>query len=87
MMDQSRLHLQGPPEPYGSNSQSDSAIQRRKENERWSTGHVDIIALVRSLQRTAGMTDCFRMGNVHCDVIDCDWRSYCLGKPFRSAKK
>jgi hypothetical protein len=40
---------------------------------------VDVIALVRSLQRTAGITDCFRRGNADCDSIDCDWRAYCLG--------
>jgi hypothetical protein len=43
------------------------------------TDQVDIIALVRSLQRTAGITDCFRRGNADCDSIDCDWRTYCLG--------
>jgi hypothetical protein len=44
-------------------------------------GRVDIIALVRSLQRTAGKTDCFRTGNADCDTVDCDWRTYCLGTP------
>ena len=42
---------------------------------------VDITAMVRSLQRTAGMTDCFRMGNLDCDSTDCDWRTYCLESP------
>ena len=49
-------------------------------------GQVDIIAMVRSLQRRAGMTDCFRMGNADCDMIDCDWRIYCLGTPAEQKK-
>lgn len=42
-------------------------------------GAVDIIAMVRSLQRSAGVVDCFRIGNADCDMTDCEWRSYCLG--------
>jgi hypothetical protein len=41
--------------------------------------HLDIIALVRSLQRSAGLVDCFRTGVADCDVIDCAWRTHCLG--------
>ena len=41
--------------------------------------YVDIIALVRSLQRGSGQVDCFRSGNADCDSIECDWRLYCLG--------
>lgn len=86
-MDQYRLPLPDRQDPFGSERQSDTGFGRRLDvEEKWSTGHVDIIALVRSLQRTAGMTDCFRMGNVDCDAIDCDWRSYCLGKPVSSTK-
>jgi hypothetical protein len=87
MMDQYRLPLPDHQESYGSGSQSEKASQGGEEAKERSTGYVDIIALVRSLQRTAGMTDCFRMGNVDCDVIDCDWRSYCLGKPAVPPKK
>jgi hypothetical protein len=87
-MNQYRVPLPNPKVSFGSKNQSHKGMQGQQESgEKWSTGHVDIIALVRSLQRTAGMTDCFRMGNVDCDVIDCDWRSYCLGKPVSSSKK
>jgi hypothetical protein len=87
-MDQYRLPLPDHRVPFGSKNQSHKGIKRQEDAEqKWSTGYVDIIALVRSLQRTAGMTDCFRMGNVDCDVIDCDWRSYCLGKPASPPKK
>lgn len=44
-----------------------------------SRDQVDIIAMVRSLQRTAGLNDCFRRGRADCDDIQCHWRSYCLG--------
>ena len=44
-------------------------------------GHVDVVALVRSLQRTAGLKDCFRIGKKTCDVETCTWREHCLGMP------
>lgn len=48
-----------------------------------STPHryVDITAMIRSLQRTEGLTDCFRRGLSDCDQLDCSWRQYCLSKP------
>jgi hypothetical protein len=49
-----------------------------KGKEQPQSSQVDIIALVRSLQRSAGMADCFRIGNADCDAIDCEWRAYCL---------
>jgi hypothetical protein len=85
-MDQPRSTLPEHRKPYQSNSQSDEKKRDLRDKLNRSAGEVDIIALVRSLQRTAGMTDCFRMGNADCDIIDCDWRSYCLGKPARRKK-
>lgn len=47
-----------------------------------NTGHnkryVDITAMIRSLQRTEGQTDCFRRGIADCDKLKCAWRKYCL---------
>ncbi len=40
--------------------------------------HVDVTAMIRSLQRTEGVTDCFRRGLTDCDLPDCAWRKYCL---------
>ena len=85
-MDQPRSTLPEHREPYQSNNQSDETKRDIKDKLNRSTGEVDIIALVRSLQRTSGMTDCFRMGNADCDIIDCDWRTYCLGKPAQRKK-
>jgi hypothetical protein len=42
--------------------------------------YVDITAMIRSLQRTEGLTDCFRRGLSDCDQLDCAWRQYCLSK-------
>lgn len=42
--------------------------------------YVDITAMIRSLQRTEGLTDCFRRGLSDCDQLDCAWRQYCLEK-------
>jgi len=40
--------------------------------------HVNITAMIRSLQRTEGLADCFRRGLADCDQIECAWRQYCL---------
>lgn len=42
--------------------------------------YVDITAMIRSLQRTEGLADCFRSGLDDCDQLVCAWRQYCLGK-------
>ena len=39
---------------------------------------LDIIALIRSIQRSEGHTDCFRKGLKDCDQLDCAWRHLCL---------
>jgi hypothetical protein len=39
---------------------------------------LDIIALIRSIQRAEGNIDCFRREKVNCDQVDCAWRPYCL---------
>ena len=42
--------------------------------------YVDVTAMIRSLQRTEGLTDCFRRGLADCDQLECAWRQYCLEK-------
>ncbi|MGD8833713.1 MAG: hypothetical protein PVJ84_08180 [Desulfobacteraceae bacterium] len=39
---------------------------------------VNITDMIRSLQRTEGLTDCFRRGLSDCDQLECAWRRYCL---------
>jgi hypothetical protein len=43
--------------------------------------YVDITAMIRSLQRTEGVTDCFRRGLADCDRRECSWRQYCVEVP------
>ncbi|WP_372682878.1 hypothetical protein [Desulfosarcina sp.] len=87
MMDQHRSSVPENQKPYHSNSDSKPPAKDDIKKKDCPAGQVDIIAMVRSLQRTAGMTDCFRMGNADCDIIDCDWRTYCLGAAADPNKK
>ena len=43
--------------------------------------YVDIVCLVRSIQRAEGDTDCYRSGRHQCDRMDCIWRDHCLMAP------
>jgi hypothetical protein len=79
MMDQHRSSVQKNQQPYRSGNKTNLTAKNNIRKKNGPTGTVDIIAMVRSLQRSAGMTDCFRQGNADCDIIDCDWRSHCLG--------
>jgi hypothetical protein len=42
---------------------------------------LDVIELIRSIQRTEGNPDCFRRAKGYCDQLGCAWRLYCLEKP------
>jgi hypothetical protein len=79
-MDQDRHRPPVEPEtlPIGSHP---NAMTRDDTSEDRAVRNFDIIALVRSLQRTAGKRDCFKSGHADCDVMDCDWRAYCLAPP------
>lgn len=81
MMDQRRSSVPENQETYPSNGKSNLTPRDDNEKKNRPAGQVDVIAMVRSLQRRAGTTDCFRTGNADCDNIDCDWRAYCLGTP------
>lgn len=60
-------------------SRSSPCIATVSENSGVNKRYVDITAMIRSLQRTEGMTDCFRSGISDCGSHDCAWRQYCLG--------
>jgi hypothetical protein len=87
MIDQYRSSASEDQKPYRSNSQPDQSTRHDNLNKNHSKGQVDIIAMVRSLQRTAGLTDCFRSGIADCDDVNCDWRTYCLASPLDRKKK
>ena len=79
MTDRSRSSVHGSQVPHSNRSPSEPSAQTSKSDRPPYNGEVDIIALVRSLQRTAGVADCFRKGKADCDDVQCNWRSYCLG--------
>lgn len=58
---------------------STHSIHRLADCSTDKTSYVDVTAMIRSLQRTEGLRDCFRRGIADCDQLDCAWRRYCLG--------
>jgi len=43
--------------------------------------YVDLVNLVRSIQRTENNIDCYRRGRQQCDQMRCVWRDHCLKAP------
>jgi len=43
--------------------------------------YVDLVNLVRSIQRAEGNIDCYRRGPQQCDRVNCVWRDHCLKEP------
>ena len=40
--------------------------------------YVDLVNLIRSIQRAEGNIDCYRRGRQQCDRMNCAWRGHCL---------
>ena len=40
--------------------------------------YVDIVNLIRSIQRAEGNMDCYGRDRQQCDQMSCAWRTYCL---------
>ena len=40
--------------------------------------YVDLVNLVRSIQRAEGNIDCYRRGVESCNRMNCVWRDHCL---------
>ncbi|MBW2604386.1 MAG: hypothetical protein JRE28_08740 [Deltaproteobacteria bacterium] len=49
-------------------------IRKRTEKKNF----LDITTLIRSIQRSEGHMDCFQMGTIDCDQVDCKWRACCM---------
>ena len=47
---------------------------------------VDLVNLVRSIQRAEGNNDCYRSGWQQCDRMSCVWRDHCLKEPGGALK-
>ena len=82
MADQLKMNqVQNEPIPKGNDnehSKSGTCASPGSQRNRNDKRHVDITAMIRSLQRTEGLTDCFRSGVGDCDQLECAWRQYCL---------
>ena len=40
--------------------------------------YVDLVNLIRSIQRAEGNLDCYRTGRQECEQMNCVWRDHCL---------
>ncbi|MBA4392806.1 MAG: hypothetical protein C0407_04550 [Desulfobacca sp.] len=40
--------------------------------------YLNVVSLIRSIQKAEGRTDCFSRNPENCEQKDCAWRSYCL---------
>ena len=49
-----------------------------KNNFNSKLDYVDLVNLVRSIQRAEGNIDCYRRGRQECDRMSCVWRAHCL---------
>ena len=52
-----------------------------KNNFNSKLDYVDLVNLVRSIQRAEGNPDCYRRGRQQCDRMSCVWRDHCLESP------
>ena len=43
--------------------------------------YVDLVSLIRSIQRAERNIDCYRSGLKSCNRMDCAWRDHCLMVP------
>jgi len=73
----SEMNINEPVGSVGPESMASSSIQVKAEKAK---NYLDIITLIRSIQRAEGNPDCFLKGNSECDQLNCAWRAYCLGK-------
>ncbi len=65
---------------FGIRGENNKTAMPSMNNTKWNRkkDYLDIPALVRSLQRAEGESDCFRRSKGVCGRMDCKWRRYCL---------
>lgn len=56
-----------------------------EDNQTSKPNYVDLVILIRSIQRAEGYIDCYRRGLQQCDRMGCAWRDHCLKEPEVSA--
>jgi len=55
------------------------AASNHIDNRSEKKSFLDIVTLIRSIQRAEGNMDCFQMGMIDCAQVDCKWRPFCMG--------
>jgi hypothetical protein len=82
------------PHPYGHSTVSLLKFNPKDFNTLvMEKEYLDVINLIRSIQKAEGRTNCFARNPETCEQTDCTWRSYCLdmtpgsNKPGQPAKK
>jgi hypothetical protein len=55
--------------------------EKMKKNQAAKKDFLDVMELIRSIQRSEGNPDCFGGAQGYCDQLECAWRRYCLQKP------
>jgi hypothetical protein len=68
--------LSGDGRPEGNRKISMAVSKRMGKHS--GKSYLDIATLIRSIQRAEGNIDCFQMGIMDCDQVDCKWRAFCL---------
>jgi hypothetical protein len=48
--------------------------------------YVDLVNLIRSIQRAEGNIDCYRRGRQQCERRNCAWLDHCLKEPEGPSK-
>jgi len=43
--------------------------------------YVDLVKLIRSIQRAEGNIDCYGRSRLQCERMNCAWRDHCLMAP------
>ena len=51
-----------------------------------NVNYVDLVNLIRSIQRAEGNIDCYHKGLESCKRMDCAWRDHCLKEPDEPSK-
>jgi hypothetical protein len=75
MIDQSKINK---PTPSNLKNNKPNDCMAGLTNRRKERGYINITDMIRSLQRTEGLNDCFRRSMADCDQLECAWRQYCL---------
>ncbi len=75
MIDQERLTA---PECRTNPEERTAGSAGMREPDTGKRSYVDMVTLIRSIQRAEGNPDCFRRPQGDCHETECWWRPYCM---------